>query len=117
VTCSSGKKGISGITRGVCRFAEAGYETLVTWRGCSLLRDNATVDEATVPEFELPRRLINAKEVAARFQMTPRTIYKLARAFKIPHVRLGVSIRFDPDALDKWLRSKPSNTFFGSVTM
>jgi excisionase family DNA binding protein len=47
-------------------------------------------------------RLLTAEEVAARYQMKPQAIYRLAREGRLPVVRLGRYYRFRLDALARW---------------
>ncbi len=43
--------------------------------------------------------LIGATEAAAILQVTPTRLYQLVRSEIVPAVRLGRSIRFDPESL------------------
>ncbi len=47
--------------------------------------------------------LINAAAVAALLGVSTWRIYELARAGLLPSVRLGRTLRFDPDALRAWI--------------
>jgi len=64
--------------------------------------------------FSLPqriegiRRAITASEVAALLSVSPITVYKMAKAGRMPSFRVGTAVRFDPRALAEWLRE---NTF------
>ena len=64
--------------------------------------------------FSLPqriegiRRAITASEVAALLSISPITVYKMAKAGRMPSFRVGTAVRFDPRALAEWLRE---NTF------
>jgi len=49
-----------------------------------------------------PNRLLTAKEVAERWQVSKGQIYTLARAGKIPTVVIGHSYRFRLEALIEW---------------
>jgi excisionase family DNA binding protein len=51
----------------------------------------------------LPNQLLTAEQVAKRLQVKPSWVYRAAREGTIPAVRLGRWVRFDPDALDRWL--------------
>lgn len=61
--------------------------------------------------YSLPQRIegikraITASEVAALLAVSPITIYKMAKAGRLPSFRIGTAIRFDPRALAEWLRS------------
>jgi excisionase family DNA binding protein len=43
-----------------------------------------------------------APELAARYDVTPWRIYELVRDGKIPAIRLGRSVRFDPATIAAW---------------
>lgn len=49
-------------------------------------------------------RLINAKEVSAMLGVRLPRVYELTRLKKIPFVRLGKQIRFDPEILQAWVK-------------
>jgi excisionase family DNA binding protein len=49
--------------------------------------------------------LLDAAELAEALNMSPKTIYAIAKSGTLPAVRIGQSIRFDPPAVAKWLRS------------
>ena len=50
-------------------------------------------------------RLTTAEELAARTGLTRARVYSLCREGKIPHARIGRSVRFDPSAVAEWLAS------------
>jgi len=43
------------------------------------------------------------KTLADRLAVTPMTIYRLVEQGKLPAVKIGRAIRFDPDAVDAFL--------------
>ena len=45
------------------------------------------------------------KTLAERLAVTPMTIYRLVDQGKLPAVKIGRAIRFDPDAVDVFLGS------------
>ena len=47
--------------------------------------------------------LLTAAEVAALFRVPRSTIYALARAGRMPFLRIGRRILFDPGALANWV--------------
>jgi len=59
----------------------------------------------------LPQRIeeikhaITASEVAALLAVSPITIYKMAKAGRMPSFRVETAVRFDPRAVAEWLRS------------
>ncbi len=48
--------------------------------------------------------LISAKTLGARLELHASTVRRLARLKVIPSVKVGGSIRFDPEAVEQWLR-------------
>ena len=51
------------------------------------------------------KRAMTAKEVAAILAISPITVYKMAKAGRLPSLRIGTSVRFDPRAIAEWLRA------------
>jgi excisionase family DNA binding protein len=51
-------------------------------------------------------RLLRAEDVAERLQLTTDRIYSLCRSRAIPHVRLGRTVRFRSEAIDRWLEEQ-----------
>ena len=51
------------------------------------------------------KALIDARAVAERLNVSDKAIYAIARAGLIPHVRVGRSVRFDPDAIEAFIAS------------
>lgn len=51
------------------------------------------------------RRALRAGELAELLSISRITIFKLAKAGRIPSFRVGTCARFDPRALAKWLRN------------
>jgi excisionase family DNA binding protein len=45
--------------------------------------------------------LLTIKEFAKIVKIAPKTLYRLASAGKIPCVRIGRNIRFNPDMIDQ----------------
>lgn len=52
----------------------------------------------------MDRLLIDAAEAAAALRINKYTLYKLARESRIPCVRIGRSVRFQPEELKDWVR-------------
>ena len=46
---------------------------------------------------------LTAKTLAQLLQVSQVTIYKLAKAHKLPSFRVGTAVRFDPRAVAQWL--------------
>ena len=53
----------------------------------------------------LQERLINVAEAAEFLHRSRNGVYILARQGKVPHYRVGNSVRFDLDELKAWLES------------
>jgi excisionase family DNA binding protein len=51
----------------------------------------------------LGRPLLDTDAVAAALCVTPRHIQRLVSERRIPHVKVGRFVRFDPDELKSWL--------------
>ncbi len=49
---------------------------------------------------------MTAKEVAEMLSVSPKTIFKLARAGRIPSFRIGTAVRFDGRLVIDWLRQQ-----------
>jgi excisionase family DNA binding protein len=62
-------------------------------------------------------RLLTAAQVAERLQVKTSWVHRAAREGTIPVVRLGRWVRFDPDALDRWLTEQydPANKSSGAA--
>jgi excisionase family DNA binding protein len=50
--------------------------------------------------------LLTAQQAAEKLAVPPTWLLAQARANRVPHVRLGRYVRFDPDALEWWWRSR-----------
>jgi excisionase family DNA binding protein len=60
----------------------------------------------SIPEkIEQTGRAITAKELAHYLSLPKVTVYKHARAGKIPCFRIGTVVRFDPHTIAAWLRA------------
>jgi excisionase family DNA binding protein len=55
-------------------------------------------------DLERLRHAITAKDVAEVLAISPITVYKLAKEGKLPSLRIGGAVRFDPRAVAQWLR-------------
>jgi excisionase family DNA binding protein len=51
----------------------------------------------------LGRPLLDTEAVAAALCVTPRHIQRLVSERRIPHVKVGRFVRFDPDEVRSWL--------------
>lgn len=50
------------------------------------------------------RRLLDSSELAELLGVTPRHIRRLVTERRIPYVKWGHFLRFDPDEVERWLR-------------
>jgi excisionase family DNA binding protein len=53
----------------------------------------------------LSRSLLDTEAVAAALCVTPRHIQRLVSERRIPHIKVGRFVRFDPDELKSWLET------------
>ncbi len=59
-----------------------------------------------VPEATSSRRLGDVRTVAGMPACSPRHVYRLADADRMPRpLRLGSLVRWDLDAIDQWIRA------------
>lgn len=63
------------------------------------------LEAGSLPEqIERTRHALNARQVAEFLAISPITVYKLAKGGKLPSLRIGGAVRFDPRAVAQWLR-------------
>ena len=61
----------------------------------------------SLPEkIEQIGRALTAQELAYMLNISKITLYKQAKAGRVPCFRIGTCVRFDPRAVAKWLRSQ-----------
>jgi excisionase family DNA binding protein len=60
-------------------------------------------------------RLLTAEEVAERWQVSAKLVYRLAATGDVPAVRLGRCVRFRPDAVEAFERGDPNTASRASV--
>ena len=81
----------------------------VLWCRVRGLEKAVSVSRADDKPTQTPK-LLNAQEVAERLSLPKARVYALAREGRIPGVlRLGSQIRFDPQALEAWIRNGGSS--------
>src|SRR5512135_2835219 len=51
-------------------------------------------------------------DLALLLEMSPKTLYKMAKSGNIPAIRIGGMIRFDPALTAEWLRARTTGTGF-----
>jgi excisionase family DNA binding protein len=52
------------------------------------------------------RSLMSVKDLAQALGVNPYTIYRLAKRSRIPVIRIGYTLRFDPQMIANWLELK-----------
>lgn len=57
-------------------------------------------------EQTVETRAWRVDQVAAYCDLDRNTVYKLVRLGQIPHARAGRAVRFDPEAIEAWLRGE-----------
>jgi excisionase family DNA binding protein len=69
--------------------------------------------EVALEDLTLTRRLLRsakgaltAKQLAEVLNISPKTIFKMAKAGRIPSFRVGTSVRFDPRLIVDWMRKQ-----------
>ena len=50
--------------------------------------------------------LLKSKDVCMMLGISVRTLRKLVKQGEIPHLRIGRLLRFDPNALKRWIEAK-----------
>jgi excisionase family DNA binding protein len=66
--------------------------------------DEAEIARSIPEQLEKTAYALTAKNLAQLLQVSEITIYKLAKAHKLPSFRIGTAVRFDPRAIARWLR-------------
>jgi excisionase family DNA binding protein len=66
--------------------------------------DPANASRSLPEQLEKMAHALTAKNLAQLLQVSEVTIYKLAKAHKLPSFRIGTAVRFDPRAVAQWLR-------------
>lgn len=56
-----------------------------------------------MPPDTMPRPLMNLAEVAERLSVNQRHVRRLVAERRIPYLKWGHLLRFDPDELEAWL--------------
>jgi excisionase family DNA binding protein len=51
-------------------------------------------------------KLLDIIQLAEMLNIKKKTIYEWVRQRKIPYIKLGGLIRFDPEEIEKWVESK-----------
>jgi excisionase family DNA binding protein len=53
-----------------------------------------------------------AESLADLLELSPKTLYKMANSGRIPVIRIGGTLRFDPLLTAEWLRARTAGTFW-----
>jgi len=65
-----------------------------------------TADQVSLPDrIERMGRALTADELASILTVSRITIFKQAKAGRIPSFRIGTCVRFDPKVVAQWLRA------------
>ena len=52
----------------------------------------------------MPPRLLTIQEVSERTGLAVHTLSKMVSQRRVPYVKLGGALRFDPEKLDQWIK-------------
>jgi excisionase family DNA binding protein len=63
-------------------------------------------DSSLADQIEKIGHALQAEELARMLAVSKITIFKQAKAGRIPSFRIGTCVRFDPKAVANWLRSR-----------
>lgn len=55
---------------------------------------------------ETPSALLDVKGLAAKLAISQGHVYRMAAEKRIPYLRVGALLRFDPAAIDAWLENR-----------
>ena len=67
---------------------------------------NSTAEPLSLPDgIERLGRALKADELAKMLNVSRITIFKQAKAGRIPSFRIGTCVRFDPKTVAQWLRA------------
>ena len=65
-----------------------------------------TMEEQTMKEQPLKKLLLTAREAARALAISPRKLWGMKTSGEIPHVRVGRSVRYPLDELQRWIDSQ-----------
>ena len=60
------------------------------------------------PVVKAKKQLLTADDVAEMLQIARKTVVVMAREQRIPCIRIGRFVRFDPAEIDRWIDSQRS---------
>jgi excisionase family DNA binding protein len=61
-------------------------------------------------QAKLPKLLWNCREAAAALSISLRTLWTLTNEGRVPCVRIGRSVRYDPEDIRRWIQSQKTGT-------
>ena len=70
-----------------------------------------TLKPPLVSNSSVGKRLLNVEEAARYLGLEVDTIYKKARLRELPSVKVGRALRFDVEALDRYIEQHAVKTF------
>jgi excisionase family DNA binding protein len=82
---------------------------LATSRNLSRAASSHDDGESLTSQIRNRRKALTADELADMLSLSRKHIYKLAKAKRMPSLRIGGAIRFDPHATANWLEGKSIN--------
>jgi excisionase family DNA binding protein len=72
---------------------------------CARSSDSAGQPLSLADQIERIGRALTADELASMLTVSRITIFKQAKAGRIPSFRIGTCVRFDPKSVARWLRA------------
>ena len=75
-------------------------------RSSSSSKATETASLTLADRIERYERALTAEELAKLLTVSKVTIFKQAKAGRIPSFRIGTCVRFDPRVVARWLRSQ-----------
>ena len=66
----------------------------------------AGLEGLTIKLLRSAKGALTAKQLAEVLNISPKTIFKLAKAERIPSFRIGTAVRFDPQLIVDWLQKQ-----------
>ena len=69
---------------------------------------NSPIKEIFMIKDRKQKQLLTPDEVADRLRIARKTVVVMAREERIPCIRIGRFVRFDPNEIDRWINSQRS---------
>ena len=103
VKCQAREPGLEPQVRQ--QYAAAAAEVNPNRRYMHSCTQNSTAGPMSLPDqIERIGRALTADELASMLTVSRITIFKQAKAGRIPSFRIGTCVRFDPKTVAQWLR-------------